>query len=48
MLTPVGTLTKTETRQWARRLGLVTADKPESVEICFVPDGDYASFVENR
>src|SRR5689334_6575146 len=35
MLTPVGALTKTETRRWARELGLVTADKPESVEICF-------------
>jgi len=29
-------------------LGLATADKPESQEICFVPDGDYASFVERR
>ncbi|MDH3368883.1 MAG: tRNA 2-thiouridine(34) synthase MnmA, partial [Gemmatimonadota bacterium] len=41
MLTPVGDCTKTETRAIARRLGLVTADKEESVEICFVPDGDY-------
>ncbi|MBL8979084.1 MAG: tRNA 2-thiouridine(34) synthase MnmA [Gemmatimonadetes bacterium] len=41
MLTPVGTLTKAQTREHARRLGLVTADKPESVEICFVPDDDY-------
>lgn len=41
MLTPVGTLTKAETRARARALGLVTADKPESVEICFVPDDDY-------
>ncbi len=41
MLTPVGGLTKAETREHARRLGLVTADKPESVEICFVPDDDY-------
>jgi tRNA-uridine 2-sulfurtransferase len=43
MLTPVGTLTKRETRAVARRLGLVTAEKRESVEICFVPDGDYAA-----
>ncbi len=43
MLTPVGELTKGETRAVARRLGLVTAEKPESVEICFVPDGDYAA-----
>jgi tRNA-specific 2-thiouridylase len=41
MLTPVGELTKAETRATARRLGLATADKPESVEICFVPDDDY-------
>ena len=43
MLTPVGELTKPETRAVARRLGLVTADKPESVEICFVPDDDYVA-----
>jgi tRNA-specific 2-thiouridylase len=41
MLTPVGGLTKNETRAHARRLGLRIADKPESVEICFVPDDDY-------
>jgi tRNA-specific 2-thiouridylase len=41
MLTPVGGLTKAETRAAARRLGLATAEKPESQEICFVPDGDY-------
>jgi tRNA-specific 2-thiouridylase len=43
MLTPVGSLTKAETRAAARALGLETADKPESQEICFVPDGDYAA-----
>jgi tRNA-specific 2-thiouridylase len=48
MRTPVGELTKTETRAVARRLGLVTADKRESVEICFVPDGDYARVLEAR
>jgi tRNA-uridine 2-sulfurtransferase len=48
MLTPVGTLTKAETRALARRLGLVTADKPESVEICFVPDGDYVDVLERH
>ena len=41
MLTPVGNRTKADTRGVARRLGLVTADKKESVEICFVPTGDY-------
>jgi tRNA-specific 2-thiouridylase len=48
MLTPVGALPKTETRALARRLGLVTADKQESVEICFVPDGDYAAVLERE
>jgi tRNA-specific 2-thiouridylase len=48
MLTPVGELSKAETRDYARRLGLVTADKPESVEICFVPDGDYVAVLEER
>ena len=43
---PLGAMTKTEVRARARALGLATADKPESQEICFVPDGDYASFVE--
>ena len=48
MLTPVGPLTKRETRTVARRLGLVTAEKAESVEICFVPDGDYAAVLERH
>src|SRR5690349_5054362 len=48
MLTPVGEMTKAETRETARQLGLVTAEKPESVEICFVPDGDYAKVLERR
>lgn len=48
MLTPVGGLTKSETRRWARELGLVTADKPESVEICFVPDDDYVGVLEQH
>ena len=48
MKTPVGMLTKRETREYARRLGLVTADKPESVEICFVPDDDYVGVLERH
>ena len=48
MLTPVGELTKAETRAAARRLGLGTADKPESVEICFVPDDDYVAVLEQH
>jgi tRNA-specific 2-thiouridylase len=48
MLTPVGNLTKAATRAYAHRLGLTTADKPESVEICFVPDGDYVRILEQH
>jgi tRNA-specific 2-thiouridylase len=48
MLAPVGALTKRETRTVARRLGLVTAEKPESVDICFVPDDDYVAVLEQR
>ncbi len=47
-LFPLGALTKSEVRTRARALGLKNADKPESQEICFVPDGDYASFVERN
>ena len=43
---PVGALDKREVRARARALGLPTADKPESMEICFVPNGDYAAVVE--
>lgn len=42
---PVGDLHKDETRRLARALDLVTADKPESMDICFVPDGGYAEFL---
>jgi tRNA-specific 2-thiouridylase len=45
---PVGSLSKPAVRAEARRLGLVVADKADSQEICFVPDGDYASFVAGR
>lgn len=45
-LFPLGAMTKREVREWARALGLANADKAESQEICFVPDGDYAGFVE--
>jgi tRNA-specific 2-thiouridylase len=45
---PVGDLTKSAVRAEAHRLGLTVAEKPDSQEICFVPDGDYATFVESR
>ena len=48
MRTPVGELTKADTRARARHLGFRTADKPESVEICFVPDDDYVGVLERH
>ena len=48
MLTPVGELSKADTRAYARQLGLTTADKKESVEICFVPDDNYVSVLERH
>ena len=43
---PLGGLTKDDTRREARRLGLAVADKADSQDICFVPNGSYARFVE--
>ncbi len=45
---PLGELTKEEVRDHARRFGLALHDKAESQDICFVPDGDYASLVRRR
>jgi tRNA-specific 2-thiouridylase len=47
-LFPLGGLTKAAVRVLARRLGLANADKPESQEICFVPDRNYAAFVAHN
>jgi tRNA-specific 2-thiouridylase len=47
-LFPVGDLEKAAVREYARRRRLPVADKPDSREICFVPDGDYARFVARR
>lgn len=44
-LFPLGGLTKPEVRGLARELGLAVAEKGESFEICFVPNGDYAAFL---
>jgi tRNA-specific 2-thiouridylase len=46
LLFPVGNMTKAQVRDIAARHRLPTSQKPESMEICFVPDGDYARFVE--
>lgn len=48
LLLPVGGLTKDEVREAARRFDLPTAQKAESMDLCFVPDGDYAGFVERH
>jgi tRNA-specific 2-thiouridylase len=45
---PLGPMTKVEVRATAARLGLRTATKPESFDVCFVPDGDTAGWLERR
>jgi tRNA-specific 2-thiouridylase len=45
-LMPLGEYTKDEVREMAREAGLPVADKPDSEEICFIPDHDYAKFIE--
>ena len=45
-LFPLGGLTKPEVRELARELGISIAGKPDSQEICFVPNGDYAAFID--
>lgn len=45
---PIGALDKSQVRDQARELGLDVAEKPDSHEICFVPDGDHAAFLADR
>ena len=47
-LMPVGEYTKDQIREIAERVGLPVAHKPDSQEICFVPDNDYAGFIERE
>ncbi|HET7558793.1 MAG TPA: tRNA 2-thiouridine(34) synthase MnmA [Limnochordia bacterium] len=47
LLTPLGELPKSRVREIARELGLINADKPDSQEICFVPDNDYKRFLRD-
>ncbi len=47
-LMPIGDYTKDEVRAIAERIGLTVAHKPDSMEICFVPDNDYAGFIERE
>jgi tRNA-specific 2-thiouridylase len=45
LLFPLGSLAKREVREHGRRLGLALWDRPESQDLCFAPDGDYAGFI---
>ena len=47
-LFPLGDLTKPQVREIAEKHGFVNAAKPDSQDICFVPDGDYAGFITKR
>ena len=47
-LMPVGEYTKEEVRVIAEKIGLLVADKPDSQDICFVQDGNYAAFIEEH
>jgi tRNA-specific 2-thiouridylase len=48
VLFPIGDMAKEEVRETARRLNVAVADKPESYELCFIPDGDKDRFVESQ
>ena len=48
ILLPLGEFTKSETRNLAAKLNLPVADKPDSQEICFVPNDDYKNFIATR
>ena len=45
---PLGSYEKREVRALARELGIPVADKPDSMEICFIPEGDYAAWLDGR
>lgn len=47
-LMPVGDYTKEEVRKIAEKMGIAVANKPDSQEICFIPDNDYAGFIERE
>ncbi len=47
-LMPLGNYTKSEVRQMAKDAGLPVANKPDSQDICFIPDGSYADFIEKH
>ena len=43
---PLGEISKAQVREMTEKAGLISADRPDSQDICFVPDGDYAAFIE--
>lgn len=48
LILPLGSFKKSETRKMAGVLGLAAAKKPDSMEVCFVPEGDYAGWIEKE
>jgi tRNA-specific 2-thiouridylase len=48
LIFPLGDLTKSEIRELAQKNGLVTANRPDSQDICFIKNGEYASFIKQR
>ncbi len=45
---PLGSMEKPDVRKVAQKLGISVAQKPDSMEICFIPENNYAAFIENR
>lgn len=45
---PLGGYEKVQVRALAEEMGLFVAHKPDSMEICFIPDGDYAAWLDRR
>lgn len=48
LIFPLGDYEKVQVRDLAREFGIPVADKPDSMEICFIPDGDYAAWLDRR
>ncbi len=48
LVLPLGEFEKSDVRDTARDMGLASADAPDSQEICFIPDGDYAEFIKQQ
>ena len=46
LVLPLGDVSKPQVREMTEKAGLISADRPDSQDICFVPDGNYASFIE--